>query len=44
MDVETAALVIVYLDVVTKVGFGVIALHARVTMETVTTAEPVAAD
>ncbi|MDS0281483.1 bacteriorhodopsin [Haloarcula onubensis] len=36
MDVETASLVIVYLDVVTKVGFGTIALHAWLTMETVT--------
>ena len=39
LDVETATLVIVYLDVVTKVGFGVIALHAWLTMETVTEAE-----
>jgi len=37
MDVETAALVIVYLDVVTKVGFGIIALYAWTTMDTVTT-------
>jgi len=36
MDVETAALVIVYLDVVTKVGFGLIALHAWMTMDSVT--------
>lgn len=36
MDVETASLVIVYLDVVTKVGFGVIALHAWLTMDSVT--------
>ncbi|WP_324661763.1 bacteriorhodopsin [Haloarcula sediminis] len=33
MDVETASLVIVYLDVVTKVGFGTIALHAWMTMD-----------
>ena len=39
MDVETASLVIVYLDVVTKVGFGVIALHAWVTMDSVTTSD-----
>jgi sensory rhodopsin len=39
MDVETATLVIVYLDVVTKVGFGAIALHAWTTMETVTETE-----
>jgi len=44
MDVETATLVIVYLDVVTKVGFGLIALHAWLTMETVTAGEAVAAD
>ncbi len=36
MDVETASLVIVYLDVVTKVGFGLIALHAWMTMDSVT--------
>ena len=36
MDVETASLVVVYLDVVTKVGFGVIALYAWTTMGTVT--------
>ncbi|WP_276271427.1 bacteriorhodopsin [Haloarcula litorea] len=36
MDVETASLVIVYLDVVTKVGFGVIALNAWTTIEEVT--------
>jgi len=36
MDVETASLVIVYLDVVTKVGFGLIALHAWLTMDSVT--------
>ena len=30
MDVETATLVVVYLDVVTKVGFGVIALLAMI--------------
>lgn len=30
MDVETTTLVIVYLDVVTKVGFGIIALHGQV--------------
>jgi len=36
MDVETASLVIVYLDVVTKVGFGVIALYAWTNIETVT--------
>jgi len=29
MDVETTTLVVVYLDVVTKVGFGVIALHGQ---------------
>lgn len=39
MDVETAALVIVYLDVVTKVGFGVIALQAWVTVDTVTSTD-----
>jgi Bacteriorhodopsin len=39
MDVETATLVIVYLDVVTKVGFGVIALHAWMTMDTVTSTD-----
>jgi len=44
MDVETATLVIGYLDVVTKVGFGVIALHAWMTMESVTAGEAVAAD
>ena len=36
MDVETASLVIVYLDVVTKVGFGIIALNAWITMDVVT--------
>ena len=36
MDVETASLVIIYLDVVTKVGFGVIALYAWTNMNTVT--------
>ena len=36
MDVETATLVIVYLDVVTKVGFGIIALYAWTDMDTVT--------
>jgi len=36
MYVETASLVIVYLDVVTKVGFGIIALHAWMTMDSVT--------
>ena len=46
MDVETASLVIVYLDVVTKVGFGTIALHAWMTMDTdaVTERTAVAAD
>lgn len=46
MDVETASLVIVYLDVVTKVGFGVIALHAWLTIDSVTAADgtAVAAD
>ena len=39
MDVETASLVIVYLDVVTKVGFGVIALHAWLTMDSVTASD-----
>ena len=39
MDVETASLVIVYLDVVTKVGFGAIALHAYMTIDSVTTAD-----
>jgi len=39
MDVETASLVIVYLDVVTKIGFGTVALHAWVTMETATAAD-----
>jgi sensory rhodopsin len=39
MDVETATLVIVYLDVVTKVGFGVIALHAWMTMDGVTSTD-----
>ena len=39
MDVETASLVIVYPDVVTKIGFGTVALHAWVTMETVTAAD-----
>jgi len=39
MDVETASLVIVYLDVVTKVGFGIIALNAWLTMDSVTTAD-----
>lgn len=33
MDVETAALVIVYLDVVTKGGFGAIALQAWITID-----------
>jgi len=32
MDVETASLVIVYLDVVTKVGFGIIALQGWTTL------------
>jgi sensory rhodopsin len=44
MDVETATLVIVYLDVVTKVGFGVIALHAWMTMESVTAVGAMTAD
>ncbi|MBX0285747.1 bacteriorhodopsin [Haloarcula salinisoli] len=46
MDVETASLVIVYLDVVTKVGFGIIALNAWLTIDSVTTADgsSVAAD
>ncbi|WP_262176349.1 bacteriorhodopsin [Haloarcula laminariae] len=46
MDVETASLVIVYLDVVTKVGFGTIALHAWMTMDadTVTEGTAVTAD
>jgi sensory rhodopsin len=35
MDVETASLVIVYLDVVTKVGFGVIALMAMMNLGSV---------
>jgi len=39
MDVETASLVIVYLDVVTKVGFGTIALHAWLTTDGVTAVE-----
>jgi len=39
MDVETASLVIVYLDVVTKVGFGFIALHAWMTMDAITTVD-----
>jgi len=34
MDVETASLVIVYLDVVTKVGFGIIALQGWMTLGT----------
>lgn len=39
MDVETASLVVVYLDVVTKVGFGAIALHAYMTIDSITTAD-----
>jgi sensory rhodopsin len=35
MDVETTALVITYLDVVTKVGFGLIALYGRTTLVSV---------
>ncbi|MFU1782365.1 sensory rhodopsin II [Haloarcula japonica] len=44
MDVETATLVIVYLDVVTKVGFGVIALLAMMDLGSVgeTAEEPTA--
>jgi len=44
MDVETASLVIVYLDVVTKVGFGVIALLAMMNFRSIseTDEEPTA--
>ncbi|WP_310915030.1 bacteriorhodopsin [Haloarcula sp. S1AR25-4] len=41
LDVETASLVIVYLDVVTKVGFGVIALQAWTTIREVTVGDSV---
>jgi len=42
MDVETASLVIVYLDVVTKVGFGVIALMAMMNLGSVGEADEAA--
>jgi len=35
VDVETSALVITYLDVVTKVGFGIIALYGQTTLTSV---------
>jgi sensory rhodopsin len=41
LDVATASLVIVYLDVVTKVGFGVIALQAWTTIREVTVGDSV---
>lgn len=48
LDVETATLVITYLDVVTKVGFGVIALYGQTTLRATsdrdTTGTPAAAD
>lgn len=42
MDIETASMVIVYLDVVTKVGFGVIALFAMTNIGSVSEDEVVA--
>lgn len=33
MDLETTALVVAYLDVVTKVGFGLLALHGELTLK-----------
>lgn len=33
MDLETTALVVAYLDVVTKVGFGLLALHGELTVD-----------
>ncbi|WP_324757562.1 bacteriorhodopsin [Haloarcula sp. GH36] len=39
MDVETTALVITYLDVVTKVGFGLIALYGRTTLVSIAESE-----
>jgi len=43
MDTETAALVTTYIDVVSKVGFGLIALNDYVNMDFVGTAETVGA-
>jgi sensory rhodopsin len=43
MDSETATLVIAYIDVVAKVGFGLIALNDYVNMDAVGTAETVGA-
>jgi len=36
MDLETTALVVAYLDVVTKVGFGLLALHGEITVDDLT--------
>jgi sensory rhodopsin len=48
LDVETASLVITYLDVVTKVGFGLIALYGQTTLMSVDeqdrAVDPTAAD
>lgn len=42
MDIETTALVVSYLDVVAKVGFGLIALNGQLTAQQTTTVEPTA--
>lgn len=42
MDVETTSLVVSYLDVVAKVGFGLIALNGQLTAQQTTTVDPTA--
>lgn len=42
MDVETTSLVVAYLDVVAKVGFGLIALNGQLTSQETTAVEPTA--
>jgi sensory rhodopsin len=44
MDLESASLVVVYIDVVSKVGFGLIALNDRVQLAWMASDETVAAD
>jgi len=44
MQIETSALVVAYLDVVSKVGFGLIALSGQLSVEEATTTTEVTAD
>ncbi|MFC7057911.1 bacteriorhodopsin [Halovenus salina] len=44
MQINTSGLVVAYLDIVSKVGFGLIALSGQLSAETASTATEVAAD